>query len=187
MSRPARLRAAIGVTLPDRVSPHQRAVVARHVQRPGVIDIHAVRAAGGKGQCCTSLRSGKARDEHHGRVADCEKHPRVVGIHHAPARPAGKLERRAPPGRQFERLQFRRVGVVADAGRDADFAEDVIATPFGRGAVGNTARVCSVAASSQARLAAPRLVTSTLPLCATIPAASGKPSAWRCAGSCRGR
>jgi hypothetical protein len=36
----------------------------------------------------------------------------------------------------------------------ARFPDEVIATPFGRGAVGDTNRVCSVAASSHAMLAA---------------------------------
>jgi hypothetical protein len=55
------------------------------------------------------------------------------------------------------------------------FPEELIATPFGRGAVGDTNRVFRVVASSQAKLAAPRFVIRTLPSIATTPAASGKP------------
>jgi hypothetical protein len=45
----------------------------------------------------------------------------------------------------------------------ARFADDVIATPFGRAAVDAVHRLRSVVASNQVRLAAPRFVTRTLP------------------------
>jgi hypothetical protein len=51
-----------------------------------------------------------------------------------------------------------------------------IATPFGRSPVLKTARVSRLCASTQARLAAPRLVTNTKPSSATTPAAAGKPA-----------
>ena len=156
----------------------ERPVVTGHVKAIAlVIDFQAVRAADRDAPVLDLAKVGKPSDKDHRRLADCEIDARRGGVGDAPARLS----------RQVDRMALSRIeadGFEASArwssspmqATIASFLAATIATPFGARPSVNTPCVFRLSASTQARLAAPRLVTSTIPSSATTPAASGKRS-----------
>jgi hypothetical protein len=63
---------------------------------------------------------GQARHQYHRRLADAQKDPLGRRIGHAPARPAGQIDRAPAAVFQIEGMQCRSVAVITNAGRDSD-------------------------------------------------------------------
>src|SRR4029077_16009961 len=97
----------------------QGAIVASDIDAAApVIDVEAMRAAGGNSPLGQDVQVGKVRDKHHRRLTDREKQPFRGGVRRAPARPAGQRDRTKPLVIEIESLKRWALVLVPDAGDD---------------------------------------------------------------------
>jgi hypothetical protein len=75
-------------------------------------------AAGRKGPVLYSRQVGQIGNQHHGRIADRQKHALRFGVDDAPAGSSGEVNGPSPFSFQSENLELRFVGIVSDAGGD---------------------------------------------------------------------